>query len=148
MRAFLSAVALVCLLALPAALAQKGEKGKGEKQKGEKEGLDFAARVKSIKGAFTVIVHFKVKKDEQKKWDTAIRPLIAATLKEEGCLAYDVNRDIEDATRYTIYERWRSSQALEKHLEAEHTKKILALMRKVGEGEPDIILAQRLAPTK
>jgi quinol monooxygenase YgiN len=148
MRAFLSAVALLCLLALPAAHAQKGDKEKGEKQKGEKEGPDFAARLKSIKGPFSVIVHFRIKKEDSKKWLATIRPLITATRKEEGCLTYDLNQDLEDSTRYTIYERWKNPQALEKHMEEPHTKKILDAMRKFGEGEPVVILAIRIAAPK
>jgi quinol monooxygenase YgiN len=148
MRAFLSVVALVCLLALPVAHAQKPKEKEKEKEKGKQEGPDFLARVKTIKGPFTIIVNFKIKKENSKKWIETVRPLIAATLKEDGCIAYDVNRDIEDTTRYTIYERWRSAEALEKHLDEPHTKKIVDAMRTLGEGEPRFILAQRVPPAK
>jgi quinol monooxygenase YgiN len=131
MRAISFAVVL-CLLVLVTAQAQERKE----------EGPDLATRLKDVKGPFTVIVPFKIKKSEVKKFLAVAKPVIAATRKEKGCVRYELYQDLDNPSNFTFYERWRSPEALKKHMEEPHTKKILQALEKFGEGEPRIILAQ------
>ena len=46
--------------------------------------------------------------------------MIAATLKEEGCLAYAFARDLVDSGLLRLVERWRDEEALAAHFQTPH----------------------------
>jgi quinol monooxygenase YgiN len=47
-----------------------------------------------------------------------------ATVKEDGCLGYEVSRGIEDRATFVLYETWRDQAALDTHFEMEHFKRL------------------------
>jgi quinol monooxygenase YgiN len=89
-----------------------------------------------MKGPFVMIVHLQVKKGEEKAILESVKPCIAATRKEPGCLTYEFSQDTQDPTKFVFYEKWKSAKALEEHLAAEHTKKFVDGLGKVLEGTP------------
>lgn len=97
---------------------------------------DLPTRLKSVKGPFTLVVHFQVKKGEEKTLLEAARPCVTATRKEKGCIAYEMHQDQEDPTKFVFYERWKSTKDLEAHLAAEHTKKLVGIVGKIATGAP------------
>jgi quinol monooxygenase YgiN len=112
----------------------------------DKKAPDVIARlkaVKDLKGPFTLIVHLQVKKGEEKAMLDAAKPAIAATLKEKGCLAYELHQDLDDPTKFVFYERWKSVDALSDHLGAAHTKKLLGAVGKIAAGAPKFAAYQK-----
>ncbi len=64
-----------------------------------------------------IIAHFAVKPEHSADFIKAIQEtLIAPTLKEPGCLQYDLWQDAADPTRFAMVEVWESDEALETHL--------------------------------
>lgn len=45
---------------------------------------------------------------------------------EAGCLAYEVNTDLTDSTKFVIYERWADRDALRAHIKSPHMQALLA----------------------
>jgi quinol monooxygenase YgiN len=43
-----------------------------------------------------------------------------ATLREEGCLGYEVSRGNEDRNMFVLYEKWRDQAALDAHFKMDH----------------------------
>ena len=123
------------LVAAVALLALVGSAGAQDKEP------DFMTRLKKLapKGPFTMIVHVQVKKGEEKAMIEAAKPCVAATRKEKGCIAYDMQQDLEDPTKFIFYERWESVKSLEDHLAAEHTKKLIGTVGKIGAGMPKFV---------
>lgn len=108
---------------------------------GEKENPILAAakaKVSDPKKPFTMVVLVKVKEGQARQFEEAFKPAIVATRKEKGCIAYDLNRDPEDASRYYVYERWHSVAALEHHLQTEHIKTLLSKLGDVLAGPPEV----------
>ena len=103
---------------------------------------DFPTRVKAMKGPFTLIVHFEVKKGEEGKVIEAAKPCIAATRKEKGCAGYELHQDAEEPAKFTFVEKWRSPEALLQHMEEEHTRKLLGVVEKAAAGPPKLLLAK------
>ena len=64
-------------------------------------------------------------------------PAIKATRKEKGCITYDLSHDTGDASRYLVYERWTSVEALKAHLETAHIKALLAALPELLAGAPE-----------
>lgn len=64
-----------------------------------------------------IIAHFAVKPECAADFIAAIRDnLVAPTLKEPGCIQYDLWQDTADPNRFAMVEVWESDEALEKHL--------------------------------
>jgi quinol monooxygenase YgiN len=124
-------LALAALLLLSSSpIARTGDKGNPI--------LDAAKeKVSNPKKPFTMVVFLTVKKDQGKALEEAFQPAIKATRKEPGCIAYDLNRDGSDPTKYYVYERWQSVAALEKHLETDHIKALLKKASDLLAGPPD-----------
>jgi quinol monooxygenase YgiN len=113
----LALTALILLASTPT--ARTGGKGKNPIVEAARE------KVADPKKPFTIVVFLTVKKDQGAKLEEAFQPAIKASRKEAGCLAYDLNRDNTDPSKYYVYERWKSLAALEEHLESEPIKTLL-----------------------
>ena len=109
---------------------------------------DLMARLKKVKGSFSLIVSFQVKKGEEKTLLEAAKPCIAATLEEKGCKRYELNQDLENPTKFTMIERWDSVADLEAHMASAHTKTLIATLHKVADGPPTFVIAKRRVPPK
>lgn len=48
--------------------------------------------------------------------------VIAPTLKEAGCLRYQLLQDREDPAKFALIEEWTSAEALAAHGQAEHLR--------------------------
>jgi autoinducer 2-degrading protein len=43
-----------------------------------------------------------------------------ATVREDGCLGYEVSRGNEDRNTFVLYEKWRDQAALDAHFKMDH----------------------------
>ncbi len=101
------------------------------------------ARLKNPDKPFTLIVRIQVKEGAVNQFETAFAKAIPASRKEKGNLAYDLNRDTQNPSRYLVYERWKDLAALEAHFQTPHLKALLAELQKLTEGAPE---SQLLVP--
>jgi quinol monooxygenase YgiN len=93
------------------------------------------SKVKDPAKPFALFVTIKPKPGKGKDIEAAFAPCIAATKKEAGCLAYELNRDPDDPTTYVMFEKFKSVAALEAHLKSEHTTKLLKALEQLADGE-------------
>lgn len=71
--------------------------------------------------AFVVIPEFKIKEDKV----DAFKDLMAAHCKnsftnEEGCLGFECCQDVDDPTRFVLYETYVDAAALDIHRDTAH----------------------------
>jgi quinol monooxygenase YgiN len=92
-------------------------------------------KVKDPTKPFALLVTIKAKAGKEKDVEAAFTPAIAATKKETGCLAYELNRDPDDPTTYVMYEKFKSVAALADHLKQDHTTKLLQALEPLTDGE-------------
>jgi quinol monooxygenase YgiN len=83
------------------------------------------SKVKDPSRPFALLVTIKAKAGKEKDVEAVFALCIAATKKEPGCLAYELNRDPDEPTTYLMYEKFKSVAALEDHLKQDHTRKLL-----------------------
>ena len=93
------------------------------------------SKVKDPARPFALFVTIKAKAGKEKELEAACAPCIAATKKEAGCLAYELNRDPDDPTTYVMFEKFKNVAALEAHLKQEHTTKLLKALEPLTDGE-------------
>jgi quinol monooxygenase YgiN len=99
---------------------------------------DIIAKLKKAKvdGPFMLAVVFKVKEGEEKNLLKAARPCITATRKEKGCITYELNQSLDTPREFVFYEKWKSIDALARHLETEHVKTLLGALKDILDGPP------------
>ena len=83
------------------------------------------SKVKDPTKPFALVVTIKVKAGKEADLEKTFAPCLAATRKEPGCIAYELNRDTEDPSTYIMFEKFRSIAALEAHLKEKHTIELL-----------------------
>lgn len=98
----------------------------------------ISSKVKDPKKPFALLVTFKVKAGNEKKFEEAFAPCLVATRKEAGCVAYVLNRDTEQTSNYVMYESFKGIPALEAHMKEKHTQTLLATVIPMCEGDPQI----------
>jgi quinol monooxygenase YgiN len=79
---------------------------------------------KQRKGASViyVIAELRIKPGTAEKAFAEARKAIAGTVKEDGCISYDMHQSVSDPTRLVLVERWASRDALTRHFETPHFK--------------------------
>src|SRR5215210_2231391 len=65
--------------------------------------------------AVTVLAILKVKPGADAAARALLQTVVAPTLEEPGCLAYDLHQSATDPTEFLFYERWSSDEALAAH---------------------------------
>jgi quinol monooxygenase YgiN len=93
------------------------------------------SKVKDPAKPFALFVTIKAKPGKEKELEAVCAPCIAATKKEAGCLAYELNHDPDDSTAYIMFEKFKNVAALEAHLKQDHTKKLLDALGPLTDGE-------------
>jgi quinol monooxygenase YgiN len=124
-----------CLLAVPVLLLAAGTASVQAADEHPVVTL-VKSKVKDPDRPFALLVTLKAKPGKEKELEAAFAPCVAATKKESGCLAYELNRDPDDPTVYVMYERFKSVAALNDHLKQAHTMKLLAALGTLTDGGP------------
>jgi quinol monooxygenase YgiN len=123
-----------CLVALPALILGLGLSDARGQDENPVVKL-IKSKVKDPAKPFAVLVTFKVKAGKEADFEAAFRPALAATKKEPGCVAYELNRDPDEPAVYVMYEKFRGIPALEFHLAQKHTQTLLATVVPMCEGD-------------
>jgi len=50
------------------------------------------------------------------------RGLVAPTLREVGCLQYDLHRDLEESARFLFFENWETRESWLAHMDSPHLR--------------------------
>lgn len=85
---------------------------------------------------FVTWVSVTAKAGKEKELEEAFLACQKDTRKEKGNVAYDINRGTD--RKYFFYEKWKSVDGLAGHLNADHTKKLLAKFADLLDGEPKV----------
>ena len=70
----------------------------------------------------TVVAKVTAKAGFEEEVGNTLGKLVEPTLKEDGCINYDLHKSIEDPAVYIFHENWLSKDHLDKHLETDHIK--------------------------
>jgi quinol monooxygenase YgiN len=129
-RALLIAVPLLALLCASAPVGAADEENPVIKL--------VKSKVKDPAKPFALIVTFKVKAGNEKKFEEAFAPCLVATRKEKGCVAYYLNRDPDHPELYVMYEQFRGVEGLAAHMKEKHTETLLSTVIPMCDGDPTI----------
>ena len=86
----------------------------------------------------SVVAKLKVKDGELDKCMPLVRELIFETLKEPGCLEYDLHKHIEADGVFAFIEKWETKEDLDSHLASEHFNRLVPAIVELCESEPEL----------
>lgn len=72
--------------------------------------------------SISLLASLHCKKDAEVAFNTELKKLVNASVKEDGCLAYELYQYKDEPTRYVIEEEWSDEEALARHMETPHYK--------------------------
>lgn len=98
---------------------------------------------------FVQIVRINVKPDRVEDFLDAFRLNYEGTIKEPGNVRFDVLQDPADETRFTIYEVFRSAEAVDEHRKTAHYKETVARLEDIMTGSRtkeifDLVMSDKL----
>lgn len=70
--------------------------------------------------------------------------MVRETVKEEGCISYELLQDTKDPTVLIIAEEWENEKALEKHMASEHFTRIIPQMNELREKASEINICKKI----
>ena len=81
-----------------------------------------------------IIIAAQIKVDSAKREKALLQaaPVIAQTLKEPGCLAYNWAADGIDNELITVFEEWQSEETLDLHFTTDNFKKMHSILADCG----------------
>lgn len=62
----------------------------------------------------------------------AATELIELSLRDKGCVDYDLYASTTEDDRYLIYETWETEEDLKKHMESDHFKRIVPRLEELA----------------
>ncbi|KLU01129.1 hypothetical protein RISK_006698 [Rhodopirellula islandica] len=63
----------------------------------------------------TIVAHITAKEDQVDFVKSELLKLIAPTLKEDGCVNYDLHQDNENPAHFMFYENWETRELWQQH---------------------------------
>ena len=78
-----------------------------------------------------VVAELRLKPGTAETAAAEARKVVAGTVKEDGCLAYDFHLSVSDPERLVAVERWESREALERHNLTPHLLAWRAVVREI-----------------
>lgn len=91
-----------------------------------------------------VIAKNFVKENEVEKVLDLAKELVAATLKEDGCIDYEMYQDIKNPNNLFMVENWETLEALNQHMASEHFKRIVPQMHEYMSKEGELNVCKKL----
>ncbi len=73
----------------------------------------------------TIIAHIEAKEGKLDLVKKEVLALVEPTKKEEGCLRYELNQDLENPKLFIFVEEWESHKLWQKHMESTHLQSFI-----------------------
>jgi quinol monooxygenase YgiN len=89
-----------------------------------------------------VIAIFVARPGFEEKLEQLFRSVVDTTLREEGCICYQLNRDLANPRRFVFIEEWRSQADLDRHLAAPHMQPLSEQVPPCLESSETLLLAK------
>ncbi|MGK0467472.1 putative quinol monooxygenase [Clostridium sp.] len=70
--------------------------------------------------------------------------LVESTVKEDGCIKYEMYQDEKNPSILIMVEEWETIEALNKHMSSEHFKKIVSQMSECMDQKPELNICKKV----
>ncbi len=91
-----------------------------------------------------VVAKSHAKADKLNKILELSKEMVEKTVKEEGCISYELFQDIKDPNQLVIIEEWENEESLDRHMVSEHFKRLIPQMNELREGPSEVNIYRKL----
>ncbi len=91
-----------------------------------------------------VFAKFTLKENAKEAFLALGHEIVTETVKEEGCLTYELCQDINNANIMVMNEKWESTEALAQHSASAHFTRIIPLMSALLEKPIEVTISQKV----
>ena len=88
----------------------------------------------------TIVAKSTIKPGTKEQFKVLTEALKRESRKEEGCISYNLFRDIHHSNTFTFIEEWKNEEAIQLHRESKHYTTIIPKLSELREGKPEINL--------
>jgi len=85
-----------------------------------------------------------VKEDKVDEFLELAKKLVEATVKEAGCIKYELFQDAKDSKILTMIEEWENKDVLDKHINSEHFREIVPILSSFMEKPAEMNLYKKV----
>ena len=85
----------------------------------------------------TLLVHFRVHAGVSARVRALFAEARIPTLRDKGCMAFDLNEHPSDSRSFVVHEKWNSLADLDAHLRTSHASGLRAAYNDLIEGLPE-----------
>ena len=93
---------------------------------------------------FTLLARFGVHDGAHAQVETLFAEARTPTLREAGCLAFEISRQASDSRRFVVYEKWRTLADLDAHLRTPYVTRLRTAFNELIDELPEFTV---LLPT-
>lgn len=72
------------------------------------------------------------------------KEMVEKTVKEEGCIKYELFQDTKDPRVMIIIEEWESEEALNRHIASEHFRRIIPQLNELREKPSEMNICKKV----
>jgi len=87
--------------------------------------------------SFTLLAKFRTRDGTHVDVTRLFAEARVSTLQEAGCLAFELNYQPRDTTRFVVYEKWRALADLDAHLRTPYATRLRTAFNGLIEGVPE-----------
>ena len=92
-----------------------------------------------------IIAEFSVKPESVDAAVGFAKELVSETVKETGCIAYNLFEDNTDKSHIVIIEEWESQEVLDIHSASEHFGRLVPAIAELCEKDPSVRTFTKIA---
>ena len=98
---------------------------------------------------YSIFVTINIKRENVEEFKQASLGDAQGSVRDEpGCFRFDINQDVETASRFYLYEVYRDEEAFQAHLQAPHFLVWQENVKAFFDGEPDLVTMQTVFPSE
>lgn len=91
-----------------------------------------------------VVAKSRAKADKLEKYIELAKEMVEKTVKEEGCIKYELFQDTQNPNAMIIIEEWESEEALDRHMASEHFRRIVPQLNELREKGSEVNKLKKL----
>lgn len=91
-----------------------------------------------------VIAKSFVKKDKIEKVLELAKMLVEETVKEDGCISYEMYQDDKTPSTLIMVEEWETNEALNNHMSSDHFKRIVPQMGEFMDQKSELNICKKV----
>jgi quinol monooxygenase YgiN len=91
-----------------------------------------------------VVAKSTAKEDKLDRILELSKEMVELTVKEEGCIKYELFQDTKDSRVLIIIEEWEDENALNKHMASEHFRRIIPQLNELREKPSEVNLCSKV----